>query len=329
MIVKDEEKWLSQCLESAKPFVDEMIIADTGSSDKSIEIAKSFGANVFSIPWEHDFAKARNSAIEKATKEWILVLDADEKILKDDFKKLKTLIDTVSADALKLELRNYVPKQGPGCVKCEPSADTMNSRAYRPFKLVRLFKNKGYRYENKVHELVDYNIEAAKGKIADAQIPIQHYGILFQENLQHKSRYYAWLIFKELEDNPNNMRALFMAGQHERDQGDLAKSLEYFDKVAKQDQSYRNVWVQIASIHLEQGDTESAILSYERSLLNNPASPSAAQAMNNLSVLYGNTGRKNDAARLLQIAMQKFPSDQAIRKNAERFGLRKTESSAT
>jgi len=101
----------------------------------------------------------------------------------------------------------------------------------------------------------------------------------------------------------------------------LTKSLEYFEKVANQDPAYRNVYAQIASIHLENGDTESAILAYERSLLNNPTSPSAAQSMNNLSVLYGKAGRKNDAARLLQIALQKFPSDQGIRKNAERLGL--------
>ena len=328
MIVKDEEKWLSQCLESAK-LVDEIIIADTGSSDKSIEIAKSFGATVFSIPWEHDFAKARNAAVAKATKEWILVLDADEKIIPDDLKKLKNLLDTISADALKLELRNYIPKQMPGAVKCEPSEITYNARAYKPFKLVRVFRNKGYRYENKVHELVEHNIESAQGKIAEAPIPIHHYGILQSENVQHKMRYYAWLVFKELEENPENIRALYMAGQHEKDQGDLAKSLEYFQKVANKDSSYRNVWSVIASIHLELNDNESAIHSYEKSLVNNPTSFGAAQAMNNLAVLYGNLGRQTDAARLLQIGLQKFPTDQAIKKNAERFGLRRTESSAT
>ena len=78
MIVKDEESVLARCLESAKGHVDEIVIVDTGSTDRSMEIARDFGATVLEHPWGNDFAAARNVAIEAATGDWILSLDADE-----------------------------------------------------------------------------------------------------------------------------------------------------------------------------------------------------------------------------------------------------------
>lgn len=78
MIVKNEERCLRKCLKAAKPLVDEIIIADTGSSDRTIDIAKSMGAKVFDFPWVNDFSAARNFALEHSDADWNLVLDADE-----------------------------------------------------------------------------------------------------------------------------------------------------------------------------------------------------------------------------------------------------------
>lgn len=78
MIVKDEESVLARCLESARNAVDEIIIVDTGSTDRSMEIAREFGATVIEHAWTNDFAEARNVALEAATGDWILSLDADE-----------------------------------------------------------------------------------------------------------------------------------------------------------------------------------------------------------------------------------------------------------
>ena len=78
MIVKDEEEMLPGCLEPLRGFVDEMIVVDTGSSDRTVEIAESFGARVVDFPWNGSFADARNASIEAATGDWIMYLDADE-----------------------------------------------------------------------------------------------------------------------------------------------------------------------------------------------------------------------------------------------------------
>ena len=82
MIVKNEEKYLEQCLSGLKPILDnvdsELIIADTGSTDRTVEIAKQFTDNVFFFEWINDFAAARNSTLEKARGEWYMFVDGDE-----------------------------------------------------------------------------------------------------------------------------------------------------------------------------------------------------------------------------------------------------------
>ena len=77
MIVRNEERFLAECLASVRDEVDELCIVDTGSSDGTIAIAESFGARVKCVEWRDDFAWARNHALDMASQPWILVLDAD------------------------------------------------------------------------------------------------------------------------------------------------------------------------------------------------------------------------------------------------------------
>lgn len=79
MMVKDEERFLEEALLSARGFVDEMIVVDTGSTDRTVEIAKDCGAQVSFFPWPNDFSLARNETIKRSTKDWIVILDADER----------------------------------------------------------------------------------------------------------------------------------------------------------------------------------------------------------------------------------------------------------
>jgi len=101
LMVKNESETLPRCLESIK-WVDEIIIVDTGSTDNTIEIAKSYKAKVYEHPWENDFSKHRNQSIGYATGDWILIIDADEeieeKIDPKEFKsRLKMVHLTISA----------------------------------------------------------------------------------------------------------------------------------------------------------------------------------------------------------------------------------------
>ncbi len=84
MIVKNEEELLPGCLDSIRDWVDEIVIVDTGSTDRTVEIAESYGAKIFHQPWEGDFSKHRNYSIELATCDWVFIIDADERFSPDD-----------------------------------------------------------------------------------------------------------------------------------------------------------------------------------------------------------------------------------------------------
>lgn len=89
MIVKNEEKYLFQCLDSVKDIVDEIIIVDTGSTDKTVEIAKKFGAEIHYFMWNNSFSDARNESLKYATKDWIFIMDGDDEFSKDDKEKIQ------------------------------------------------------------------------------------------------------------------------------------------------------------------------------------------------------------------------------------------------
>ena len=89
MIVKDEENNISHALNSIQTLVDEIIIVDTGSGDKTIQICKKYTDKIYHYKWQDDFAAARNESLKHAAGDWILVLDADEMIYKPDIKRIK------------------------------------------------------------------------------------------------------------------------------------------------------------------------------------------------------------------------------------------------
>lgn len=91
MIVRDEEGTLARCLDSVKDIVDEIIIVDTGSIDKTKEIAKKYTSNIYDFEWIDDFSAARNYSFSKATKDFIMWMDADDVILEKDRINLKEL----------------------------------------------------------------------------------------------------------------------------------------------------------------------------------------------------------------------------------------------
>jgi tetratricopeptide (TPR) repeat protein len=97
MIVRNEERFLPACLESVKDVVDEINIVDTGSTDRTVEIARSYGANIEFRTWRNDFGWARNEALAMATKRWTFVLDADEELEKESIQLMRSLRTTPAA----------------------------------------------------------------------------------------------------------------------------------------------------------------------------------------------------------------------------------------
>lgn len=92
MIVKNEENVIERCLDSVKDYVDEIIIIDTGSTDRTVKIVRRYTGHVYDFQWVNDFSAARNASIAHATSPWNLILDADEYMLAGDLKDLRNFL---------------------------------------------------------------------------------------------------------------------------------------------------------------------------------------------------------------------------------------------
>src|SRR5690606_22915077 len=114
MIVRNEERVLDRCLSSVNNLVDEIILVDTGSTDNTQEIAKKYTKNIYHFEWINDFSAARNFAADKATGEWILVLDADEYVDEDNFREFIKLLkeDNERFDAYDAKIINFSGMSG-------------------------------------------------------------------------------------------------------------------------------------------------------------------------------------------------------------------------
>lgn len=157
MIVKNEEKVLARCLESTKDIFDEIIIVDTGSTDKTKEIALKYTDKVFDFKWCDDFAKARNFSFSKATKEYIMWLDGDDVILKEDRKKLISLKESLDKNTDIFMLRYNTGFDENGNV----------TFSYYRERIIKNFKN--YTWVSPIHEVIPLT-----GKIAYEDISITH-----------------------------------------------------------------------------------------------------------------------------------------------------------
>ena len=107
MIVKNEEANLARCLDSVAGLVDEMIIVDTGSTDRTVEIASGYTKNVYSYPWKNDFADARNESFSKAAMDYCMWMDADDVLEETQRESFLQLKQTLSPDTDMVMMRYH------------------------------------------------------------------------------------------------------------------------------------------------------------------------------------------------------------------------------
>jgi len=183
MIVKNEEAYLAQCLDSVKDWVDEMIIVDTGSTDRTVKIAENYGARIYHHPWENDFSKHRNQSLSYATGGWIFILDADEELFAEDGHKVRHAVRENKADYYNCQFHDIMKD---GSVK-------------GVFNLVRLFRNNlGMCFTQKVHEQLQI-----RGRGAFSSIRLRHYGYdLSPEKMDAKHIRTTTLLKEMLETTP-------------------------------------------------------------------------------------------------------------------------------
>lgn len=200
MIVKNEEKNMDKCLRNIKDVVDEIIVVDTGSEDNTPLIAKRLGAKVYYFKWCDDFSAARNESLKYATGDYIMYIDADDRISKDDADKILRLKKELPekkdlAYALKIVLS---------------SPEAINSSAYQ----IRIFPNlPGIGFEYPIHEQIVPSLRRKSIKGVFTDIKIEHKGYEDPELLKEKAERNLRVLKRMISKDPDNWFAHYFLAQ--------------------------------------------------------------------------------------------------------------------
>ncbi len=204
MIVRNEEKFLGGCLASIKDVVDEIIVVDTGSNDSTKEIALEYGARVFDFPWNGDFAAARNEALSHCRGQWVLYIDADERLRPID----KSYIGEILSDVGKVAYTvMFYPIVG--------------YTAYREYRIFR--SDPRIRFEGVIHESMVspiFNVAREDGlEIGESELVVDHLG--YEGDLMHKHKRNVPLLRDQIENDPERIYLRWQLGAALKGLGDI------------------------------------------------------------------------------------------------------------
>ena len=327
MIARDEERFLGDCLKSVQGLVDEIVLADTGSQDQSLSVAKGFGARTLSFPWDEDFSAARNASIEAATGDWIFQMDCDEVIAPRDLGSIRRSVVTGGCDGYLMTTRNYARESNRArWVACR--GEYPEERGYPgwfPTTKVRLFRRDPMiRYRGAVHELVDQAILDVGGKIGECMVPVHHYGYMEKER---GPGFYLGVAEKKVQQEPENPKAFFELASVYFDLrrfDDAIQAIERtIDLIEKGGvEQFRGVHLEWELVYNAYGSMldgarrfDEAILSHQKALSSNPKS---YQALNNIGSLFERKGDPAQAVSYYEKALTLSPDTTLIRENLDR-----------
>jgi len=344
LIVKNEERHLPRCLASVRGLADELVVVDTGSTDKTIAIAEEHGATVHRVEWQDDFSLARNAAIEQASGDWILMLDADESIAARDHAMIRACMAQEAVHAVLVPQRHYLGSRSAvvGWVPGDGGYDEGRPYAgYVDVECRRLFQNHAWlRFRHRVHEeLVSIDPAIRLIEVRGGWV-IHHYGKLDDAALlRAKGEAYLRIGRKKAADEPANPQAHYELGVQyaELDQPEpalaaFARALElapgfrdaqfrvglcsarlkrYDEALAAFDLSARTLPPHAAEIalaegnvHRQRGDEAAAEAAFRRALEARPGFPPASI---NLALICGRQDRIGEARDWLDGALEVSP----------------------
>jgi len=201
MIVRNEESFLNDCLKSVEGIADQIIVLDTGSTDKTKEIAGRFNVEIYDFEWCDDFSSARNASISYARGEWILWLDADERLQQQSRELLRNILVNEEIPVIyKIHIRNYI----------------RGENGFKQSNAHRLFTNhRGIRFSGKIHEQVSPSAAQLGAEERDSCVVLDHHGYALEEKDQNKkNQRNRKLLKKYVRDNPDNAYAHYTLAQH-------------------------------------------------------------------------------------------------------------------
>jgi glycosyltransferase involved in cell wall biosynthesis len=251
MIVKNEEKMLEDCLSALKPLLEavpsELIIVDTGSEDKTVEIAGKFTDKIYHFDWVNDFSAARNFSLEKCTGQWFMYLDADE--IFDDLSEMKNFFNDKNA-LKKFNSATYMRRD-----YTKPDGSAWNMFAVG--RIIKMFP--GLHFVNPIHE----GFSEMPGPLVNLKTYVHHWGYAFEDVEQEASKRQRNLILlrKELEKNPDDLRTHLHILNDVSDEERERLIPEVFEKARSQpkDQWAAIVFVRTIVYNYRKGEIDKAL----------------------------------------------------------------------
>ncbi len=207
MIVRDEETNLRDCLLPLRQVCDELIVVDTGSRDRTPRLAKEMGAKVFYFPWRDDFSAARNASLNYAQGDWILWMDADDRIDPKEGRRIRELAGPGGRNAFSFRVIN----QGTG----------------EEFYQLRLFpKLPGVKFEGAIHEQVEGTLRSLGVGVERQEIIIHHLGYMLGERKRKKDLRDLKILKKWLAENQDDFYSRFQLALTYDSLGEPQRALE-------------------------------------------------------------------------------------------------------
>lgn len=241
IIAKNEEKHIENCLSRLKPYGFEIVVTDTGSTDRTKEIAQKYADKVLDFEWIDDFAAARNFCAENASNNWIIALDCDE------------YVSHIDVSALRIGMQKYAKRAGMfRLMSIINNSD--GTQGYATNDVTRIYNKNFYTFINPIHEqIVRKKPEDRSSTMQCFEIPVEiiHHGYCLEgDEMVKKQERNLKLLYKALENDPDDIYTLFQIGQSlfmlERDE----EAAKYYEKAMSYNPSTKYDYVQEMIISL-------------------------------------------------------------------------------
>lgn len=297
MIVKNEASSLPRCLRSVRGTVDEIIVVDTGSTDNTVAIAKSFGAKVLDFPWNGSFSAARNAGLRRAKGTWILFLDADEELAFEDKEQLTICAGHLEFEAFFLQIQNH-------------SGETLSSPVATVNPILRMFRRRPeHLFRGAIHEQIAPSILERRPQAAMhiTTVKIHHYGyagsVVASKDKIRRNLELLKQALEETPDDPFHHYNVAVEYMRMRDWQSALVHLRQSLALSGLGASYRHLIYKYESrCSLELGQYEEALEACDQGVA---CFPDYTDLYHLKGTLLYASGRKQEAIESLKLALQK------------------------
>jgi len=229
VIARNEDNHIEECLKRLRPLKFEVIIVDTGSVDRTMELASKYTDNIFQFTWCNDFSAARNYSVEKASNDWILIIDCDEYLENVNLLNVARMCKENPDKVGLIQRNNPYTIQGSKSIMTE--------------RIGRFFNRKYCHYEGSIHERV-MHLDGSAPEYFEVPLTIYHEGYVTESDKRTKATRNLEMLLQDVKENGGNPYKYYQLGQNYISMNDQEKAVGYFEMGLREEIDPKAVYVQ-------------------------------------------------------------------------------------